>query len=201
MRRGAVVDLACGPGGWARELTRHGYGVTGVDISPAMIALAREREPGARFLCGSMTCVSLPACDAVTALGEPFNYLLKQTDVRRVFRRVFRALRPGGVFLFDLLEPPRRKHPFERWHSMASRRRLESRILEDPRRRLVIRQIVVCERTGLRERVMREVHRQRTYKGSELAAWLRKCGFRARVLRDPRLQLWPRHVAVLAHKP
>jgi SAM-dependent methyltransferase len=201
VRRGSVVDLACGAGGWARELARRGYAVTGVDISPAMIALARKRAPRARFFCASMTRVPLPPCDAVTALGEAFNYVRRPADVRRTFRRVFRALRPGGVFVFDTLEPPRRARLFHRFHAMGGRgRRLEAHITEYPRRRLVVRAITVREGKGPGRRVAREVHRQRTYSGKELAAWLRRCGFRARVIRDPRLQLWERHVAVLGRK-
>ena len=39
---GPVVDLGCGSGIWARHLTDAGYDVTGIDISPAMIKLARK---------------------------------------------------------------------------------------------------------------------------------------------------------------
>ena len=47
--RGLVVDLGCGPGLWARQLTRHGYDALGIDFSPALVALARKAAPRARI--------------------------------------------------------------------------------------------------------------------------------------------------------
>jgi SAM-dependent methyltransferase len=198
IRSGRVVDLACGPGGWVRMLRREGYDVVGVDISPEMIRLARAAAPSAKFVCGSMTRVKLPPCDAVTALGEAFNYLLRPSAVRRVFRQVADTLRPGGVFVFDFLEPATRGKSFTRIHSIGeSGLRLDSRVTEYPARRLVVREIGVFRG---QQPLTREVHRQRAYAGSELTAWLRSMGFRVRLSRDPRLCRWKRHVAVVARK-
>ena len=47
--RGLVIDLGCGGGLWARRLVDAGYGVLGIDISPHMIAMARQRVPEATF--------------------------------------------------------------------------------------------------------------------------------------------------------
>src|SRR5438067_1015248 len=71
---GLVVDLGCGSGVWARILTDAGYDVLGVDYSAAMIALARKRAPRATFRNESYLKTVLPRCDAVTSLGECFNY-------------------------------------------------------------------------------------------------------------------------------
>ena len=46
---GLVVDLGCGSGRFAAALGEAGYQVLGVDLSPAMIRLAKKRAPGARF--------------------------------------------------------------------------------------------------------------------------------------------------------
>ena len=53
--RGPVADVGCGPGDITARL--HGLGVDafGIDLSPAMIALARANHPGLRFEVGSMT--------------------------------------------------------------------------------------------------------------------------------------------------
>src|ERR1051326_4058162 len=65
-----VVDLGCGSGIWARHLTDAGFPVVGVDISPAMIKLARKRVPEAEFHVASFLDFEISACGAVTALGE-----------------------------------------------------------------------------------------------------------------------------------
>jgi SAM-dependent methyltransferase len=106
---GIVVDLGCGSGLWARELLRAGYGVFGIDISGALVEIAREKAPGAEFRVGSPFEAPTPPCDAVTAVGEVLNYLFDPENEERglegVFGRVYGALRPGGVFVFDVLGP------------------------------------------------------------------------------------------------
>ena len=106
IREGLVVDLGCGSGIWARELLSAGYQVLGVDISPAMTALARENAPDATFVTASFHDVKLPACVAVTALGECFNYAFDQTNgvraLQQLFGKVHTALVPRGVLVFDV---------------------------------------------------------------------------------------------------
>jgi len=101
-----VVDLGCGSGLWSRALLDGGYDVLGFDISPAMIRLARARAPGGQFRCQSFLRARLPPCLAVTALGEVFNYLFDRSHSPRtmaaLFARVYRALPPQGVFIFDV---------------------------------------------------------------------------------------------------
>src|SRR5437660_12344075 len=67
---GRVIDLGCGSGILAAEVAAAGYDVLGFDISRAMIALARKRAPKARFREQSLWTANLPACVAVTAVGE-----------------------------------------------------------------------------------------------------------------------------------
>src|SRR5437899_1328216 len=105
IRGGTLVDLGCGSGIFAAMAERAGFHVTGVDISPAMVALAKRESPKSHFVRSSLDKFSVPLCDVVTALGEPFNYGAERrvSDLRRVFGRIARALRPGGMFLFDLI--------------------------------------------------------------------------------------------------
>lgn len=108
---GTVVDLGSGSGILARILTDAGFSVLGVDISPAMVELARRQAPQATFVHGSLLDVELPDAVAVTAIGEALNYA---TDPRAgvaalgaLFQRVAAALQPGGVFLADVAMPGR----------------------------------------------------------------------------------------------
>ncbi|HEY7136934.1 MAG TPA: class I SAM-dependent methyltransferase [Acidimicrobiia bacterium] len=108
---GTIVDLGCGSGILARAVGDAGYAVRGVDISPAMVDLARQRAPEADLRVGSLHDVEIPPCVAVTAIGEALNYA---TDARagldalaRLAERVRGALAPGGLFAFDVAMPGR----------------------------------------------------------------------------------------------
>src|SRR5262245_49451126 len=75
LERELVIDLGCGSGILAQAVADAGYDVLGIDLSPAMIALARERVPGGTFRVASLRSAELPRCIAVAAVGEVFNYL------------------------------------------------------------------------------------------------------------------------------
>lgn len=104
-----VLDLGCGAGPLSRRLKERGFSTWGLDLSSALIAIARERLPGAEFRCGSILDVHLPKAFAAAAVGEVLNYATADDPAAlgAVFKRVFRVLAPGGVFLFDLAGPGR----------------------------------------------------------------------------------------------
>src|SRR5262249_34430752 len=109
IREGLVVDLGCGSGLWAEKLVQTGYRVLGIDISEAMIEIARSRVPEAEFRVASLFDAEIPSCQAITSISECLNYLFDEKNNRRtlatLFRRIYRALTPGGVFIFDIAEP------------------------------------------------------------------------------------------------
>jgi len=98
IRSGLLVDLGCGSGIMAAEVCAAGYDVLGIDISAAMIALARSRAPRARFRVESLLTAELPPCIAVTAIGECLGYLFDEVDPKEALhalvRRIFEA--PGA---------------------------------------------------------------------------------------------------------
>lgn len=180
---GTVVDLGCGSGLFCAELAAAGFDTAGFDLSPAMIALARKRVPGGRFEVASVRRAKLPTCVAAAAVGEVFNYLFDGgggfDGLERVFRRVHRALEPGGLFLLDLAGPgnvpgegPRRVHAQgEGWAVLAT-------VEEDRRRRRLTRHITTFRRVGKLWRRDEEVHRVALFPRAEAAARLRAAGFR-----------------------
>lgn len=107
-----VLELGCGDGTTARLLCEAGHAVHGIDASPAMIALARRRAPHASFAVSSFVDSDLPdQCDVIIAIGEVLGYALdarvEDATLDRVFGRCARALRSGGLLMFDLAGPGR----------------------------------------------------------------------------------------------
>lgn len=207
LREGLVVDLGCGSGLLARELLDAGYGVLGIDISGAMVELARRRAPGAGFRVGSLFEAEIPPCAAVTAVGEVLNYLFDPENegkgLARVFRRVHDALAPGGVFVFDLLGPgqvppgttTRSFRVGEDWAVLSERE-------EDAERSMLVRRIFSFRKVGEHYRRDDEVHRVRLYEPGEVSDELRRAGFEARTMRAyGDYPLAEGHTAFVARRP
>src|SRR5215204_305412 len=189
IRDGLVVDLGCGSGLWARELIDAGYRVLGIDISEAMIELSRKKVPEAEFRVGSLFEAEIPRCRAVTAVSEVLNYLFnaenEERRLARLFRRVYDALLPGGVFIFDVLGPGQvppgaRTRGFRVGEDWAVLSELE----EDNERGTMERRIVSFRKVGELYRRDEEVHRVRLYDPSGLSAELEWAGFRVRTMRS-----------------
>lgn len=202
---GLVVDLGCGTGILASELVRAGYQVLAVDISNAMIAIARKRVPQAEFVEGSLLKTRLPPCGAVTSLGECLNYLFDKSNsmgqLQKLFRRVYAALMPGGVFVFDIAEPGRGKGPRQR-HREGRDWAVLLEVDEDQRTNRLMRRIVSFRKVGTLFSRDEEIHRLQLYKRSDVANALRQAGFRVRTLDGYGEQtMIPGCVAFVARKP
>lgn len=205
IENGLVVDLGCGSGIWARELSRAGYDVLGIDVSPAMIEIARKRVPRGEFRTGSLLRAKLPTCDAVTSLGECLNYMFDKTNsihqLRGVFERVYSALKPGGLFVFDIAEPGRGKGSPQR-HRQGKDWAVLSDTSEDPETNRLTRRITTFRRRGKDYVRGNEVHVLQLYGRLEVADELRRVGFRVRTLNGYGEQVMLAGcVAFMARKP
>jgi SAM-dependent methyltransferase len=184
---GLVVDLGCGSGILGRTLCDAGYHVLGVDQSAAMIAIARKRVPDAEFRHGSLLAAPLAPCVAVAAIGECVNYLFDRRNTKRrlfgLFRRIYEALLPGGLFVFDVAGPGRVVGPgTHKSHREGKDWAVLVEMEEDRQRMLLTRRIASFRKVGRLYRRDEEVHRLRLYNRSEIARELRSCGFRVRGL-------------------
>ena len=155
----------------------------GVDESQEMLDIARRNAPRARFVKGSWTEVDIPPCAAVLAADEVVNDAgdgITLRHVERFFGRVYRALWPGGLFLFDVAGPGRSPAGESQVDiEMGDDWGLITETVED-RRGTLTRSITTLRKVDGGLRSAEGVQRQRLIPQAKVLAMLRKAGFRAR---------------------
>ena len=104
---GPIVELMVGSGRVAIPVVQEtGKAVIGIDSSPAMLAVARERAAGLPLELREGDVRELALDEPATLIYVPFRSLLHLPgwhEKRRVFDRVAASLRPGGRFAFNAL--------------------------------------------------------------------------------------------------
>lgn len=105
-----VLDLACGHGRVALPLAERGFQVTGVDLSPRSLELARAAADAkgldVAFVESDMREIDFDGVfDAAYNVYTSFGYFEDDAENQRVLAAVARALRPGGRFLIDTINP------------------------------------------------------------------------------------------------
>jgi SAM-dependent methyltransferase len=101
-----VLDVACGTGEHARHLAGR-FAVDGIDLEPALVRIARAKNPEREFLVADMRSFDLERkYDAVTCLFGSIGYLLSESDTVAAMMRFRAHLAPGGVLMVEpFLEP------------------------------------------------------------------------------------------------
>jgi SAM-dependent methyltransferase len=141
----------------------------------------------------------------VTALGEPFSYIPDGVDtpppLADLFARVAQALRPGGLFVFDLvIRSGNRPVSNRTWLEGDDWAVLVEAAEDLPRSRLT-REIVTFRRIGEAWRRSQEVHRVATYDRARIEQELRRAGFAVRTSRKyGDYDLLPRRLAFRARR-
>jgi SAM-dependent methyltransferase len=98
-----ILDLGCGTGNSSIPFYSHGYEVIGLDGSPDMLAIARNKMPVLTFLEADFRdfCLETPV-DLVVSMFDSLNNLTEPHEFVRAVRCVWENLRPGGLFVFDI---------------------------------------------------------------------------------------------------
>ncbi|RZQ62401.1 class I SAM-dependent methyltransferase [Amycolatopsis suaedae] len=103
---GPVADLGCGPGHQTAHLHSLGLSAFGIDLSPEMIALARQAQPHLRFDVGTMSALDLADASLGGILASYSVIHTPPPELPAVFGEFHRVLAPGGHLLLGFFAGP-----------------------------------------------------------------------------------------------
>jgi SAM-dependent methyltransferase len=104
-----VLDLGCGPGLYCTRLSQRGLAVTGMDFSASSVDYARrqaaESQLPIEYVCQDyLSLDAVDEFDAILLIYYDFG-VLSNEHRDELLRRIRRALKPGGAFVFDVQTP------------------------------------------------------------------------------------------------
>ena len=190
-----AVDLACGTGSVALLLAQRGYRVIGVDLSEEMLTVAQQRASDLPnmplFVCQPLQQMRLPrGVDMALCALDGLDYILDPVDCKEAIRRVYKALNPGGIFIFDVNTP-------EKLRAMDGQVFLDEdddvycvwRGEFDEETNICSYGMDLFQREGKVWRRSFEEHREYAYTVQQLTEYLKAAGFtRIRVYADGKLE-------------
>ena len=179
---GRVLDLCCGPGRHAVELAQRGFTVTGVDRSPFLLDIARQRgaEAGVspEWVSEDMRQFVRPdSFDLACNIFTSFGYFQDEQDDLRVLRNLHISLKDGGALVMELLGKERLARV---WQNSSCDDLPDGGVLLQRRRLRHDWTRILSEWTLIKDGDARTFSFEHTiYSGRELKDRLLHCGFRS----------------------
>ena len=183
LRPRTAVDLACGTGSVTKLLAEKGYDVIGVDMSEEMLTEAfqkvQDMDNPPRFICQQLQQLHLPrGVDLAVCALDSLDYITDPNDCAEAIRRVYKALNPGGIFIFDVNTP-------EKLRAMDDQVFLDEdedvycvwRGEFDEQTNICTYAMDLFQRTGAVWERAYEEHREYAYSEAQLRAYLKAAGF------------------------
>lgn len=100
-----LLDIGCGPGLYTKRFSEHGLCVTGLDFSERSIAYAKEHDAKTEYLMQDYLTMDFDNdFNMITLIWCDYGALIP-ADRYNLLDRVYRALKPGGMFLLDVFTP------------------------------------------------------------------------------------------------
>ena len=101
-----VLELGCGTGMFTAQLSEYDYKVSGIDLSPSMIKIAKRRHPGIEFKTADMMeYYDDDRYSAIVSVCDSINYLAGPEALAKMLACAAKSLKKGGILVFDLKTP------------------------------------------------------------------------------------------------
>ncbi|MFW6365576.1 MAG: class I SAM-dependent methyltransferase [Spirochaetota bacterium] len=186
--RPKLLDLGCGTGEHLDLLKKEGFRCTGIDPSEEMIRVARMRNGvGITYEVSDMLNIDYyQQYDVVICLFGSFNYILANSDVDTVFYNTYRALKPGGIAVFEIwnayplhrIEQKSLGHVSTTYYKEKKIERERGFALVEKRPRTIVDVFYrYSVHFGGKVKCLDDKHRMRAYYQNEIERIIRDCGF------------------------
>lgn len=179
--KSSILDLCCGTGYTIARLERMNYRVTGLDGSEQMLRIAEGCAPRSRFILSDARSFQLPEqFDAILSTFDSLNHLMTLAELEMVMANAHKALRPGGLFLFDMnMEIGFIRHWVEHFSIVEDEEVCVLRGSYDRAEKIGRYEITMFERAGAAAWQRSDaVITERCYSMREIRAALRRAGFK-----------------------
>ena len=113
--KGLVCDMGCGPGHVTRYLQKQGVQIQGIDLSPRMIELAQQLNPGIPFQQGNMAALNVQSGSWVGIVAFYSIIHFPRSQVVPVLREFHRVLQPDGLLFLAFHRGQQINHMEEWW--------------------------------------------------------------------------------------
>jgi len=100
-----ILDLGCGTGDIAIEMSKRSYEVIAIDKSDEMLSVAKEKQGAddVQFVCQDITKFELyGTVDIMICFLDTVNHITNETKLDKVFSLCKNYLNPGGILIFDI---------------------------------------------------------------------------------------------------
>jgi D-alanine-D-alanine ligase len=178
-----ILDLCCGQGRHALEITRRGFKVEGLDRSRYLIqkakASAKKENLSVKFKEGDARKLPFApdSFEVVMMLGNSFGYFETVQDDLRILKEIFRVLKPWGRLLLDVTDGEylREKFQARSWEWIDKKLFVcRERSLSADRKRLISREVVTDVTKGV---IADQFYAERLYTKDDLLKLLKEAGF------------------------
>ena len=183
-----VLDFTCGTGAQTLYLAKHGYNVIGIDISPAMLKIAKQKAKEAklkvRFYKGDMRSSEFGTFNAVITIFNAIGHLSKP-EFEKTIRNVGSNLKKDGLYIFDIFNLDFMKKNFRKYKFLDTATevdgtkfvRFNNNKLDIKRGLMTINQETTIQEGMNKPKVFRETWTMQIYTANELKNMLKRNGF------------------------